>query len=682
VKVPRCEIGPESLAALACRTVDTVVVDAVIASNERAGYEAGPSLLMGGAVAKTTNRHAILERPGDMRAAFEGEVAQRIEAVITQWFLPLPDANPDMLDMFRRRNREPTRPNVPWAGEYAGKYLTAAAEIYGFTRDRRLQVHVADFVSDLVSTQEANGYLGTFPSGARLRPGGGPAILLDRPKMVFETPWDAWGQYHVMLGLLTWFEHTGDQAAIDAVVRCAEYFFELILEDHVMLSSLGDVEMNQAPVHAFARLYAITGDERFLRLAEAIVDDFEAPGAGDYIRTALNGQAFYEGPKPRWESLHAVQALAELFLATGRTEYRTVVDEIWWSVVRHDRRPSGGFGSGEMATGNPYATGSIETCCTVAWLALSVDQLRLTGNSIVADELELATLNAGFGALSRSGRWVTYDTPIDGQRRAIVSDHPWQSRPGAPELSCCAVNGQRTLSLLGSWALMDGLGGLVLNWYGPGRLSAEVPGRGIVTLHVRTDYPIDGTVLIDVIPTTPGTFTLNFRIPHWSAHTQVWVAGEEVPVQGDEGYLAIERHWRSGDTVEIRLDMAIRAWCRTMEGADDVAVLYRGPILLAYDPRFDRRDQSAELQFNVSDIANYRRLHATPRGAWLLLEVESASGSPIPLCDFACAGAAGDTYRSWLPILGGEEVEFSRRATLRTYNLNRSAQTGAEGSSS
>lgn len=38
---------------------------------------------------------------------------------------------------------------------------------------------------------------------------------------------------------------------------------------------------------------------------------------GDYYRTGLAGQEFYRTPRPRWESLHAIQGLVELYRITG-----------------------------------------------------------------------------------------------------------------------------------------------------------------------------------------------------------------------------------------------------------------------------------------------------------------------------------------------------------------------------
>ena len=66
-------------------------------------------------------------------------------------------------------------------------------------------------------------------------------------------------------------------------------------------------------------------------------------------------------------------------------------------------------------------------------MALSIDMLRLTGDPLVADELELSTFNAVFGAQSPTGRWWTYNTPMDGHRRASAHDIVFQARAGTPE---------------------------------------------------------------------------------------------------------------------------------------------------------------------------------------------------------------------------------------------------------
>ena len=120
-----------------------------------------------------------------------------------------------------------------------------------------------------------------------------------------------------------------------------------------------------------------------MQLAEQIVHEFELRGrggeyAGDYVRTALEGKEFHQTPKPRWESLHTIMALPELYYITGDRRYRESFEHIYWSIVKLDRHNNGGFSSAERARGNPYLKLPIETCCTIAWIAMSVEMLRLT----------------------------------------------------------------------------------------------------------------------------------------------------------------------------------------------------------------------------------------------------------------------------------------------------------------
>ncbi len=100
-------------------------------------------------------------------------------------------------------------------------------------------------------------------------------------------------------------------------------------------------------------LHEKTGEKRYLELARQIVDEFAAddpkgqPLAGDYLRRGLAGGEFYRLPKPRWESLHPVLALAELARIDGDERYRKAFTNLWWSIARIDRHNNGSFSSGE-----------------------------------------------------------------------------------------------------------------------------------------------------------------------------------------------------------------------------------------------------------------------------------------------------------------------------------------------
>lgn len=139
-------------------------------------------------------------RSAGTRFDLRGVVGQRLAAVSEQWLKVAPYANPGMLEMFRDRDRWPFRDLVPWAGEFAGKHLTAAVQVLRLTGDPALRQSIAEFVAELVSHQAEDGYLGPWPQKARLT-GSAPNC---------KATWDAWGHYHIMLGLLLWHEETND----------------------------------------------------------------------------------------------------------------------------------------------------------------------------------------------------------------------------------------------------------------------------------------------------------------------------------------------------------------------------------------------------------------------------------------------------------------------------------------
>jgi hypothetical protein len=389
--------------------------------------------------------------------------------------------------------------------------------------------------------------------------------------------------------------------------------------------------------------------------------------AGDYLRSGLDGREFFQSPRPRWESLHDLQGLPELWRVTGEAKYRDAFVHHWRSIRRWDRRNTGGFSSGEQATGNPYAPTAIETCCTVAWMALTLDYLRLTGDPLAADDLELATLNAGLGAQHPSGRWWTYNTPMDGVREASAHTIVFQSRAGTPELNCCSVNAPRVTGMLSEWAVMSAADGLVVNWLGPVHANLALADATPVALEVESAYPVEGGITLRVAPRRARKFTLRVRIPGWAAGATVQLNRQPAAAAAPGEYWSCTRRWSPGDTVRLVLPLdAVRVVAGAQETAGQVS-LYRGPLLLAYDPRFNAFDEAAIPPFHhlrgraseaptpargrvsaPSIVAGSSARLGQPR-PWLLIDAAGPGGEPLRLVDFASAGATGTRYRSWLP---------------------------------
>jgi DUF1680 family protein len=424
------------------------------------------------------------------------------------------------------------------------------------------------------------------------------------------------------------------------------------------------IQMINQLCNALCLLYNITKTPSYLELAHQIADvEFQDNRAGDFIRIALTGKEFFEVNKPRWESLHSLQGILELYFITGNEDYRKSFEHLWWSIVKLDRHNNGGFSSGEKAQGNPYHQGAIETCCTIAWMAMGIDMLRLTGNSIVADELELSTLNQVLGYQHRSGKWCTYNTPMDGTRRNSTTDIAFQIRPGSEDLNCCSVNAPRGFGMISDWALMTDEQGLILNWYGPSVINTTLNGKKI-SVTQETEYPKNGKIVLTVSPEKDLQFPLKLRIPNWSVKSRVEVNGKPVADVKSGTYLVLDRKWKSGDQVQIDLDMSLHYWVGERECAGKTSI-YRGPLLLVYQVPENEEKVVPEFDATMinSNISPYTGMLPPPV---LLMEFTTSGGKKVLLQDYGTAGYAGATYYSWLKVQNVKPVPFSKENPLRS----------------
>ena len=563
-----------------------------------------------------------------------------LDGIVGQWLVPTLDTNPGMIEMMRLRDRNPPYQDpVPWAGEFVGKYMTSLALVGRLTDSPALRETAQRVKREMVGVQASDGYLGPF----------------QEPHLGGN--WDLWGHYHCMLGLWRWYQDTGDQEARAAAIRIGDLVVKTFLGTGRRVHDAGSHEMNMSILHSLALVYRETKNEAYLRMIREIEKDWQKPPAGDYYRQALAGTEFYRMPKPRWESLHPIIGMAELYRITGDDSYRTALLNVWRSIQRTDVHNVGSFSTREQAVGNPFEAGAIETCCTVAWMELSVEALRLSADSRIADALELSTWNAALAYEHPSGQWCTYDTPMDGKRVAALQSIVFQARPGTPELNCCSANAANGLGQLGQWAVLgDSRTGVHLNFYGPCTLETGLENGAKWRFVQATDYPKTGRIEIRVDEVSAASASpLFLRIPEWSKRTSVAVNGQSVDGVVPGRYLRLARAWKSGDVISLELDMGVRA----LRGDAHVrfnSSLLRGPIALAFDQKHNAVDPDAmpELDLNAlglealsGDAPELKGLRFAPIEAFA---VKSVDGARLVLCDYASAGAYGTQYRSWLPV--------------------------------
>jgi DUF1680 family protein len=594
-----------------------------------------------------------LDLPADLSFVPGGWVGERLRAVVDNWLLVAPVVDEGMVEMFAD-SADVTMHGPAWSGEFVGKYLIGAVQALRMGDDPTLGNTVARVAGRLVEIQRSERARGR--DGAFIMP-------LD---------WDLWGQYHVVLGLLGWHRYSGDPDALRACLAAADETCSRYLGRAEEIAALhpGDDEKNQAVAHVLALLYELTGTQQYLDLVQQIEAEWASDRCfvkeplghvrcGDFVENALAGREFFNGTRPRWEALHDVQAIVELHLVTGQPRYLIALRQIWQSLRDHDVNPSGGIGGGEMMTGDPWDPHYVETCATVAWMALTIDLLRVTEDAFVADQLELSLYNAILGAGSPDGRHWTYHTPVGGQAIEQTWHFPeatpeavrvgyrlpafldlggWQGRARFPRQSCCAANGPRGITCLADWAVLRSADAVAVNFYGESTARFTDPVAGEVRIVQEGDYPVGDKVRLRVEPLSAraADLTVELRIPQWSTHTVVTVNDE--PVAATPGsYCRISRSWTAADVVSIEFDFTIRSQPGARE-AEGLLAHHRGPLLLAADSRFGWPVPGLP---GVEQVGGLRDPQTpvpvvTPRPR-VLVPARTSAG-PLLLCDFASAG--------------------------------------------
>jgi DUF1680 family protein len=123
-------------------------------------------------------------------------------------------------------------------------------------------------------------------------------------------------------------------------------------------------------------------------------------------------------------------------------------------------------------------------------------------------------------------------------------------------------------------------GALYVNLFMPSEVTWETSGQS-VRLSLETGYPEEDTITMRIELERPTSFALGMRVPAWSEGVSLQLNGENVDATPTPGtWLTLEREWRGGDRVEMRIPLRFRRVPIDRWHPDRVAIV-RGPAVYA-----------------------------------------------------------------------------------------------------
>jgi uncharacterized protein len=347
---------------------------------------------------------------------------------------------------------------------------------------------------------------------------------------------------------------------------------------------------------AFAKLYVVTGEQKYLDFAKFLLDK---RGYTSFK------EEYSQSHKPVLEQDeavgHAVRAaymysgMADVAALTGDKGYIDAIDHIWDNIVNKKLYITGGIGAtghGEAFGENyelPNMSAYCETCAAIGNVYLNYRLFLLHGDAKYYDVLERTLYNGLISGVSLDGGGFFYPNPLES-----IGQHQRQPWFGC---ACCPSNIARFIPSVPGYIYAIHNADVYVNLFMANTSEVKVNGKPL-TLKQATNYPSTGDISLEVTPKSKLDFNLKIRVPGWvlgsvvpgnlysytdkkSLGYSIKVNGQAVESKLENGYLTINRTWLKGDKVEIHLDMeprTVKAHSAVQADRGKVAV-ERGPLV-------------------------------------------------------------------------------------------------------
>ncbi len=410
---------------------------------------------------------------------------------------------------------------------------------------------------------------------------------------------------HLVEGAVAYYQATGKDKLLRAACRFADY-----VDAHF---GLEEGKRRGYPGHevaemALVRLYEVTGQEKYLRLAAYFVNERgqepnyfaqeEAARAAGEGRPARHANLYYyQAEKPVREQKeahgHAVRAvylysgMADVARMTGDESLYEACKQLWHSIADEKLYITGGIGGTHIGESFSYPfdlpndSAYSETCAAIGLVFFARRMLQISPDSRYADVMEQALYNTVLSGMALDGRSFFYVNPLSVNPVACRRDerlrHVKHVRQKWFGCACCPPNIARLASSVAQYAYTENADTLFTHLYVAGSVSKAFA-DGTLTMDMLAGIPWEGDVKAVIRAEKPVKATLAFRLPGWSDAPCVVCEGKQQTVK--DGYAYLTGEWQDGDEIALHMPMPVRIWSadeRVRENIGQVAFT-RGPV--------------------------------------------------------------------------------------------------------
>ena len=493
--------------------------------------------------------------------------------------------------------------------EFTGKYLDLCMKMYRTYKNETALANAKKVVGSIVKNQRADGFLGCLPEGKET------------------VNFSVWNQAFTVLGLVSYYNETGDKKALEAADKCVCYIMDYFMDGKAdILDALNGGTQHISILYFICLLYKTTKNEKYKKYILFIVDIIK--------KSDLNFFDFEDILE-----LRTRKGIENFVILLGILEYADIfqdkdailsVEKYWQQVADTQIRNTGNGtltefwtenGGGCMILGPDVKAN--ETCVAVGWIQLSLALFYLKQDVKYLDQIDKSLYNHMLASIAEDGSDFAYYQPNYGKKIKTKEVDLYK---------CCRYRGFTLFSYMDEMLYYEDEKFLIPMLYTSNRYCSEN-----VAVTMETNFPFEDTIKLTAL--AQNEKVLKLRVPKNCAVTKFAINGNKQKFEITEGYILVELYKDIPVQVEMVLEKQLSIEYGKINDTEYVAFTYGCVLLAAREVDDHTKIDKINLCLEKSN-ANYNSKIA-------------CTISGVNYCDYASA----DDYSVWMPLIPQNEKE-------------------------